>query len=268
MTHGTVSAVVTTVRRGQKFAEANRALAARTAAELGIPNVPRGSDSLDEMRTAYDVDAVLVARRGLLTAVTAEGELFFHPGMAHLRIKNLRSGQGDHLVHALGLTEGMRVLDCTLGTGADAIIESFAVGAAGSVTALEANPIIAAVIGDGLAHATGDNYEMHAAMRRISVHAADALDYLCAQADGSYDAVYFDPMFRRPVHESEGMNALRALADARALTEEVIAEARRVARRRVVMKERQGSREFARLGFTDLAGGKYSRVAYGVMEIP
>ena len=61
MTRGTVSAVVTTVRRGQKFAEANRALAARTAAELGIPNVPRGSDSLDEMRTAYGVDAVLVA---------------------------------------------------------------------------------------------------------------------------------------------------------------------------------------------------------------
>ena len=188
--------------------------------------------------------------------------------MAHLRIKNLRSGQGDHLVHALGLTEGMCVLDCTLGTGADAIIESFAVGATGSVTALEANPIIAAVIGDGLAHATGDNYEMHAAMRRISVHAADALDYLRAQVDGSYDAVYFDPMFRRPVHESEGMNALRVLADARALTAEVIAEARRVARRRVIMKERQGSREFARLGFTDLAGGKYSRVAYGVMEIP
>ena len=53
MTRGTVSAVVTTVRRGQKYAEANRALAARTAAELGILNVPRGSDSLDEMRTAW-----------------------------------------------------------------------------------------------------------------------------------------------------------------------------------------------------------------------
>ena len=230
MTRGTVSAVVTTVRRGQKYAAANCALAARTAAELGIPNVPRGSDSLDEMRTAYGVDAVLVARRGLLTAV-------------------------------------MCVLDCPLGTGADAIIESFAVGATGSVTALEANPIIAAVIGDGLAHATGDNYEMHAAMRRISVHAADALDYLCAQADGSYDAVYFDPMFRRPVHESEGMNALRVLADARALTAEVIAEARRVARRRVVMKERRESAEFARLGFDTLTGGKYSRIAYGVMEL-
>ena len=264
---GTVSAIVTTVRRGQKYTEANRTLAARTAAALGIPNVPRGNDSLAELRAAYGVDAALVARRGLLTLVTAEGELFFHPGMSHLRIKNLLLGHGDHLVSALGLIEGMHVLDCTLGTGADAIVESFAVGAQGTVTALEANPLIAAVIADGLAHATGDNYEMHAAMRRITVHHADALTYLRATETDSCDVVYFDPMFRRPLHESAGMNALRVLADLRALTGETIAEACRVARRRVVMKERRESAEFERLGFTHITGGKYSRIAYGVMEL-
>ena len=264
---GTVSAIVTTVRRGQKYTEANRTLAARTAAALGIPNVPRGNDSLAELRAAYGVDAALVARRGLLTLVTAEGELFFHPGMSHLRIKNLLLGHGDHLVSALGLIEGMHVLDCTLGTGADAIVESFAVGAQGTVTALEANPLIAAVIADGLAHATGDNYEMHAAMRRITVHHADALTFLRATETDSCDVVYFDPMFRRPLHESAGMNALRVLADLRALTGETIAEACRVARRRVVMKERRESAEFERLGFTHITGGKYSRIAYGVMEL-
>lgn len=263
---GRVSAIVTTVRRGQKYTEANRVLAARTAAALGIPNVSRGNDSLEELRAAYGANAVLVARRGLLTLVTAEGELFFHPGMSHLRIKNLLLGHGDHLVTALGLTEGMHVLDCTLGTGADAIVESFAVGAAGAVTALESNPLIAAVIADGLAHATGDNYEMHAAMRRITVHHADALAFLRAAETDSYDVIYFDPMFRRPLHESAGMNALRVLADMRALTEETIAEACRVARRRVVMKERRESTEFERLGFTHIMGGKYSRIAYGVME--
>ena len=262
-----ISAIVTTVRRGQRYTAANRTLAERTAAALSIPNVPRGNDSLEEMRAAYGVDAVLVARRGLLTLVTAEGELFFHPGMAHLRIKNLLLGHGDHLVSALGLTEGMSVLDCTLGTGADAIVESFAVGASGAVTALESNALIVAVIADGLAHATGDNYDMHAAMRRITVHHADALAYLRAQETAGFDVVYFDPMFRRPLHESAGMNALRVLADMRALTEETIAEACRVARRRVVMKERRESAEFARLGFDTLTGGKYSRIAYGVMEL-
>ena len=260
-------AIVTTVRRGQRYTEANRALAARTAKSLGILNVPRGNDSLEELRSTYGVDAVLVARQGLLTLVTAEGELFFHPGMAHLRIKNLLLGHGDHLVRALGLTEGLHVLDCTLGTGADAIVESFAVGESGCVTALESNALIAAVIADGLAHALGDNYEMHAAMRRIQVHHADALAFLRTAAEDSYDVVYFDPMFRRPLHESAGMNALRGLADPRALTEETIAEARRVARCRVVMKERRESAEFARLGFTEITGGRYSRIAYGVMEL-
>ena len=260
------SAIVTTVRRGTRYTEANRALAARTAKELGIPNVLRGNDSIEELRKTYNVDAVLVARQGLLTLVTTEGELFFHPGMAHLRMKNLLLGHGDHLVRALGLTEGMHVLDCTLGTGADAIVESFAVGASGSVTALESNALIAAVIADGLAHAIGDNYDMHAAMRRIVVHHVDALTFLRATADKGYDVIYFDPMFRRPLHESAGMNALRVLADMRALTEETIAEARRVARCRVVMKERRGSAEFARLGFDTIMGGKYSRIAYGVME--
>ncbi len=265
--HTKLSAIVTTVRRGQRYTEANRALAARTAKSLGILNVPRGNDSLEELRSTYGVDAVLVARQGLLTLVTAEGELFFHPGMAHLRIKNLLLGHGDHLVRALGLTEGLHVLDCTLGTGADAIVESFAVGESGRVTALESNALIAAVIADGLAHALGDNYEMHAAMRRIQVHHADALTFLRAAAEDSYDVVYFDPMFRRPLHESAGMNALRGLADPRALTEETIAEARRVARCRVVMKERRESAEFARLGFTEITGGRYSRIAYGVMEL-
>ena len=109
--HTKLSAIVTTVRRGQRYTEANRSLAARTAKALGILNVPRGNDSLEELRSTYDVDAVLVARQGLLTLVTAEGELFFHPGMAHLRIKNLLLGHGDHLVRALGLAEGLRVLD-------------------------------------------------------------------------------------------------------------------------------------------------------------
>ena len=103
-----VNAIVTTVRRGQRYTEANRVLAARTAEMLGIPNVPRGNASLEELRTQYGADAVLVARRGLLTLVTAEGELFFHPGMAHLRIKNLLRGHGDHLAAALSLAERMR----------------------------------------------------------------------------------------------------------------------------------------------------------------
>ena len=93
----------------------------------------------------------------------------------------------------------------------------------------------------------------------------DYLDYLRQQKDNSYDVVYFDPMFRKPLTASNGISPLRSVANHAPLSEEAVAEALRVARQRVVMKEASGSEEFARLGFHQLMGGKYSKVHYGVM---
>ena len=104
------------------------------------------------------------------------------------------------------------------------------------------------------------------AMRRIEVVNADCGEFLKTCADKSFDAVYFDPMFRRPIHKSSGLNPIRPLADSRPLTPEIIREACRVAKLRVVMKEHSGSEEFSRLGFKILSGGKYSSVAFGVIE--
>ena len=87
------------------------------------------------------------------------------------------------------------------------------------------------------------------------------------QADDSFDAVYFDPMFRHPFMESAGIHPLRFLADPRPVSAEAIREARRVARRRVVLKESSKSGEFARLGFSAFVGGKYSHVRYGVITL-
>ena len=71
-------------------------------------------------------------------------------------------------------------------------------------------------------------------------------------------------MFRHPLMQSENMNPLRYAADHDPVSEEMMAEARRVARRRVVLKETSKSTEFARLGFPEIAGGRYSSVHYGV----
>lgn len=60
---------------------------------------------------------------------------------------------------------------------------------------------------------------------------------------------------------------LRALGNRMPLSKEAVVEALRVGRRRVVLKERRESAEFARLGFKYLSGGRYTRVAYGVIEI-
>ena len=258
------NAVVVTV--GHKAKPEHFALAREMAAKLGAPFAERGNTSLDSLRERYGVSCVMVAKEKLVVD-TPDGELYFHPGMAHLRLKNLRRGESDHLLNALGIVEGMRILDCTLGMGADAIVESFGVGETGEVIALEKNPVVAALIAHGLETSEGEHPTTVASMRRVCVVRSDYLDFLREQPDDSFDAVSFDPMFRHPFTESAGIHPLRFLADPRPVSGEAIQEARRVARCRVVLKESSKSREFSRLGFTEFEGGKYSNVRFGVMRI-
>jgi len=261
----TAQAVVTT---GRKNRDSSTALARETAKRLGLPFVPRKNESLEELREQYGTEFVLVAKKGLLYLETREGEFFFHPNMAHLRLKNLRFGNGrDHMVDAMDLRRGMSVLDCTLGFGTDAIVASFAADAEGRVTGLEASPLIAEVTGYGLSHFHAENYPIQEAMRRIRVISTDYMDFLRRAEDNSYDIVYFDPMFRHPLQESRNLNPLRPAADHSPVTEEAVSEARRVAKCRVVLKENARSGEFERLGFSTVAGGKYSRVHYGIIQI-
>lgn len=259
-----LNGIVTT---GHKFNDKNIQLARQTAVHMQIPYVPRGSDSIESLRQRYQAAFVLVAKKGLLMLETPGGELFFHPNMAHLRVKNLRLGKIDHMVEAMGLKAGMSVLDCTLGFGADAIVSSFAVGMSGQVTGLEVSPWIAAVIGHGLRHFVAENYPIQEAMRHIQVRQQDYLTYLCQAADSSVDIVYFDPMFRHPLRTSANLEPLRCAADHHPVPVQAVQEAMRVARHRVVLKENSRSLEFSRLGFNRIYGGRYSSIHYGVIDV-
>lgn len=257
-----MKAIVTTERKRH---EESVALAEEFSAKLNMEYVERRKESVGKLLEAYGADAVLVAYPKELKLFSSAGEMFFHPNMSQLRVKNLRKGENDHMSEAMGIKAGMSVLDCTLGFGSDAIVASFGVGEAGKVTGVESSPLIAAVTGHGLGHFVPGNYPLYAAMRRIEVVNMDYLDYLRQQKDNSYDVVYFDPMFRKPLTASNGISPLRSVANHAPLSKEAVAEALRVARQRVVMKEASGSEEFARLGFHQLMGGKYSKVHYGVM---
>ena len=80
---------------GRRFKPESAKLARETAQRLNIPYVPRGRESMEELRERYGVPWILVAKKGRLVLDTPGGELFFHPNMAHLRLKNLRVGEGD-----------------------------------------------------------------------------------------------------------------------------------------------------------------------------
>lgn len=255
------------VTTGRKDSAQNKKAALFASEELNVPYAEREQKSLDDLRREHDANGVIVAKKKQYFLFTDEGEIFFHPGMAHLRVKNLRLGLSDRLIDTMKLKEGMSVLDCTMGLAADAITCAVVTGESGNVTAIEKSRGVAFVIGYGLKHLTGDNYDIHAAMRRINVICAEHLEYLKSLPDKSFDVVYFDPMFRRPLEKSLSMKSLRSVAATDALTEETIREAKRVAKERVVLKENAKSKEFERLGFTKTASGKYSKVSYGVIEL-
>lgn len=258
-----VNFIVTTTRKPDAASEI---FAGKLATELGGKFVVRGDFSFDALKKINGAENILLVKKNSVSVITAEGEFFFHPNTAHLRIKNLRGGDGDRLIDALKISDGSTVLDCTLGLGSDALVASFVVGASGKVVALEVNPLIAEVVRHGLKNFSDDTPQILQAMRRVEVITADCRDYLSTCADNSFDTVYFDPMFRHPVKSSSGLNPIRPLADSRPLTAEIIREAYRVAKCRVVMKEHSGSAEFKRLGFEVVGGGKYSSVAFGVID--
>ena len=240
--------------------------ARRIAAEFQVCYVERGRQSLKVMMETNGVSQLLVVGKNGLTAQTPGGPMFFHLSMAELRLKNLADGKPDHMTEALGMADGISILDCTLGLGTDAIVASYLTGETGRVLGLEASPVLAFLVKTGLRTFHTATDALTAALRRIEVKNLDSADYLRCLPDKSWDVVYFDPMFRQPVYNSSALKPLRFLADKRPLTPEMIADACRVARQRVVIKEAQGSDEFTRLGCQKFYGGKHSSVAYGVIE--
>ena len=89
-----VKAIVTTER---KCREESVALAQELSARLQIDYVERHKESVDKLMEKYAVEAVLVAYPHELKLNSSAGEMFFHPNMSQLRVKNLRKGKKDHM---------------------------------------------------------------------------------------------------------------------------------------------------------------------------
>lgn len=256
----------TIVTTGRKFSADTKKLAEITADKLSLKFVERENFSTDALKKIYGAENILIAKNNSLNLITDCGELFFHPNIAHLRIKNLRNNLGDRLISAGEISDGMKILDCTLGLGSDAIVESFAVGSTGKVIALEKNPVLAEIVRHGMKNFSADNENILSAMRRVEIITTDYFDYLKTAEKNSFDVVYFDPMFRKPIYKSSGIKMIRAVAEKNSVNIEAVREACRVAKNFVVLKENSRSEEFERLGFKIAEGGKYSSISFGVID--
>ncbi len=230
------------------------------AARYGLPFVARGGRALTRVLATAEAEGALVLSetRAVLSAGGAEHA--WSPGMGLLRMKRFLDARSrgrppephdrDPLLEAAGIVPGDRVLDATAGLGADALVAAAAAGARGEVLGLESSAALAAWTGEGLRRLAVE------AARRVELLHADHLAYLASAPDRSFDVVLFDPMFRHARAEPGGFEVVRRLADPRPLSTEALAQARRVARRWVVVKDGAPGWDLARLGLTPLPSSR------------
>ena len=83
--------VVTTIR---KVNDDLIMRAQEIAAFLNTKYVPRRKEGISKIKERYNADVALVVKSNQLILDLPEGEMFFHPNMAQVRIKRLRYGTG------------------------------------------------------------------------------------------------------------------------------------------------------------------------------
>ncbi len=217
--------------------------------QIGILFVNRDEKPLATLQKELSEDILVVGKDKLVLYKKGDSTpFFFHPNSAMFRIKRLLRKEVDPFINACQLTFGMSLLDCTLGLGSDSIVASAVVGNKGRITGLEVNPIVAFIVKEGLKIWETNSDAVNQAMRRIEVLSISHEEYLPLLETSSVDIVYFDPMFEEKI-DSDGILPLKQLVEKRKLTESVIEEAKRVARKRVILKDHFRSERFSKYQF-------------------
>jgi len=244
--------LVTTAPSGS-FEEA-RELAER----FGLEAQPRADRVIPELVEVAAGAPVLILSKARADLVHRGRAFRASVGMGFLRLVRARQGETDPLVRAAELREGDEVLDATLGLAGDALVAAHATQA--RVIGLEASPVLAAFVTAGLRRLLVPG---RVAAGRIEVRCADHRADLREMPDRSVDVVLFDPMFRSAAESGALFDLVRTLAEHAPLAPETLREARRVARRGVLVKDAPPGHELARLGLAPLPSRRSPRIVFG-----
>lgn len=228
------------------------------AARWGLPFYERKKNAGLESIVGHLAQAFLVLGGDGWTLRDPTVALRFTPGMAALRIKRIEAGYplDDHLLKLTELTAGDTVLDGTLGLGADALVCAHVVGPRGQIIGIESSLPIFALVSEGV----------KPLKLSLQVRHGDARELMASMASRSVDCVVLDPMFDAPKKASPHFELLRKFADHRPLDLETLAQARRVARRWVVVKGGRYSQEFQRLGLKPTFTSRFKSTVWARVE--
>ena len=116
---------------------------------------------------------------------------FVSGAVAHRRL--FGGGSGQMIAKAVGIAPGIRptIIDATAGLGRDAFVLA-ELGCA--MTLIERQPLIAALLEDGLQRASADP-EVGPIVARMRLHSGNAIELLGAWESEAPQVIYLDPMF-------------------------------------------------------------------------
>jgi hypothetical protein len=183
-------------------------------------------------------------KEGQITIVVEEGGaqlpldgriIRSHPGNGLERVRRLaRALDSDPLVDASTLRPREAVLVATFGLGEDAAVLAHAVGRHGKVVGVESRPLLTALAVAGSPYWARPAND---AMRWAAFVCCDHASYLRKARAGMFDVVYLNLVFERPAWAPADEVGRRLIPDPPPVTSEDIAEACRVARRWVIVRD-------------------------------
>ena len=197
-----------------------------SVAEVGLPE--------SGLYLLADAQGLALAKAGAKGVVRVD----FVQGSAQYRRLH---GGGELLGKAVNHGSQPRVWDGTGGLGRDA----FVLASLGlNVTVFERHPVVAALLADGLARASADS-AVAAIAQRITLYQGDVLALMPAvlQTQAPPDVVYLDPMYpqrQKSAAVKKEMAYFHELVGPAGDDAALLQGARRIARKRVVVKRPQG----------------------------
>ncbi|MGM0769214.1 MAG: class I SAM-dependent methyltransferase [Pseudomonadota bacterium] len=194
-------------------------------------------------RQVTDFAVVLLSdEQGLCLQMTGKGapgpvRAEFVSGKAGYRREH-GGGTGQLVARAIGLQKTrapLHVVDATAGLGQDAFVLA---GLGCRVTLFERNPVIHALLADGLARAAL-NTDCAPIVARMTLCPGSSAEWLAQAPEGAADIVYLDPMFPhrdKSALVKKEMQVFRAVVGDDDDSEALLAAALKAARYRVVVK--------------------------------
>ncbi|CAD5107546.1 class I SAM-dependent methyltransferase [Zestomonas carbonaria] len=171
--------------RVEALAPVYEAQAAAWAARLGLP-----LDGEAEFALQLGDDGLQLAELGPQAPGPVRVD-FVEGATAHRR--KFGGGSGQMIAKAVGVQSGIRprVLDATAGLGRDAFVLA-TLGC--ELTLIERQPLVAALLEDGLARAAGD-FEVGPIVARMRLLGGNAIERMKGWEGEAPQVIYLDPMF-------------------------------------------------------------------------